>query len=114
MRPLLGGGVVGVVLLVLWVTQCSGPRPEVVGSPQLRAPESPGQPYVVDARVRNGGPGHGQVQVTARLRDTATGQAYQRDEQVQLEPGEDARVAIEVQAPLGEYQPDLEVTYPPG
>jgi hypothetical protein len=36
------------------------------------------------------------------------------DEQAQLEAGEEVQVAVEVPAPPGDYEPDVEVTYPPG
>jgi hypothetical protein len=105
----------GVAIVVgLWVTHCSGPQPQVIGSPSLRAPAQPGQPYRVEAIIANPGPGQGQVQVTFRLRDAVTGLAYQSQEQADLEPGEQVRVVTEIAAPDGNYQPEVEVRYPPG
>jgi hypothetical protein len=98
---------------VLWVANCSGPQPSVVGGVQLEDPSGPGEPYHVQTTVRNAGPGHGQVNVTFRLHDPATGQTFQGDRQVQLEGGETARVVAEILAPPGSYEPDVEVEYPP-
>ncbi|HEY1293072.1 MAG TPA: hypothetical protein VGJ60_08340 [Chloroflexota bacterium] len=104
----------GVAIIVgLWVTHCSGPQAQVVGTPSLRAPAQPGQPYRIEAVVANPGPGQGQVQVTFRLRDLATGLAYQSQEQADLEPGEQVRVVTDIAAPDGNYQPEVEVRYPP-
>jgi hypothetical protein len=106
--------VVAVVAVGLWVTQCSGPRPVVVGDPMLRAPVQEGQPYEVEATVANTGPGHGQVQVTFRLRDTSNGRAYERLEEAALEPGERTRVVAEFNVAEADYTPEVEVQYPPG
>ena len=113
MRVLLGLLVVGAVVVGLWVNQCSGPRPELVGNPTVRAPDRPGDAYHVEATVRNSGPGHGEVQVIFRLRDRATGRLYQRDETAQLDRGEQANVVAEIFAPPAEYEPEVDVQYPP-
>ncbi len=110
--PYLVGVVVAAAIIGSWVSQCSGPRPELVGSATVRSPQQPGDAYHVEAAVRNSGPGHGEVQVTARLRDRASGRAYQRDERVQLERGEQTNVVIEIFAPPGEYEPQVDVQYP--
>jgi hypothetical protein len=113
-RVALVGLVMAGVIVGLWVSQCSGPRPELVGAPVLRAPTQPGAGYHVEAVVRNAGPGHGEVQIVARLRDRATGRTYQRDETGQLEAGEQAGIVVEIFAPPADYEPQVEVTYPPG
>jgi hypothetical protein len=110
----IGTAVAVCAALALWVARCSGPQPEVVGSASVTPPAQPGQPYVVAATVVNHGPGHGQVEVTFRLKDAATGQVYQRQEQVNLEPGEQSRVVGSIAAPEGSYAPEVEVQYPPG
>lgn len=102
------------VVIGLWVTHCSGPQPHVVGAPLLRPPAQAGQPYQVEAVVANPGPGQGQVQVTFRLRDRVTGLAYQSQEQADLESGEQVRVVTDISAPEGDYQPEVDVRYPPG
>lgn len=112
--PWFASGVLAAALIALWVVQCSGPRPEVVGAPSVRVPEQPGQPYVVEATVRNAGPGHGEIQVTARLRDRASGRTYQETDRTQLEAGDEARVAIPIHAPQADYEPRIEIEYPPG
>ena len=106
--------VINVVLVGLWINRCSGPRPEVVGAPIVRAPQAPGEPYHVETTVRNLGPGHGEVQLTVRLRDAASGRGYEREETAQLEAGEQVSVVAEIFAPPGTYEPQVEVTYPPG
>jgi len=102
------------VVAVLWVNQCSGPQPHVVGAARLEEPAQRGDPYRVGVTIRNDGKGHGEVRVTARLVDKGSGQDYQRDEPVQLDNGETARVVVEVPAPPGDYDPQVEVKYPPG
>jgi hypothetical protein len=98
----------------LWVSQCSGPRPVIDGAPVVRPPEQDGQPYRVDATIRNAGPGHGEVQVTVSLRDRASGQTYERVDHAQLEAGDQTHVAVEIAAPLADYEPQVHVEYPPG
>jgi hypothetical protein len=96
---------------VLWVSNCSGPRPSVLDV-QVTEPEMPDQPYRVEATVQNTGSGQGQANVTFRLRDTATGQSFQDERQVQLDARETAHVVAEIQAPTGSYEPEVEVEYP--
>jgi len=85
----------------------------VIGSPSLTAPAQAGQPYRIEAVIANTGPGQGQVDVMFRFRDLATGQAYQREEQADLQPSEQARIVAEIPAPAGNYQPEVDVRYPP-
>jgi hypothetical protein len=99
---------------VLWVANCSGPQPVIVGAPSVTPPTQAGQPYQVASTVANHGTGHGQVEVTFRLKNAATGEVYQRQEQVVLEADEQARVVANIPAPEGSYEPDVEVEYPPG
>jgi hypothetical protein len=105
--------ILAVVLATLWVSQCSGPKPSVVGSARVEAPQQPGDPYRVEASIRNDGPGHGEARVTFRLIDAGAGAAYQKDEPVELERGETARVVVEIPAPPGDYAADVDVQYPP-
>jgi hypothetical protein len=105
----------GVAIVIgLWVTRCSGPQPQVVGAPLLRPPAQAGQPYQVEAVVANPGPGQGQVEVIFRLRDRVTGLAYQTQEPADLESGEQLRITTDISAPDGNYEPEVEVRYPPG
>jgi hypothetical protein len=101
------------VVAVVWVSQCSGPHPSVDGAPRVTAPVQPGDSYKVEAAIRNDGPGHGEARVTIRLIDTASGQAYEKQEPVDLEHGETARVIVEIPAPVADYRPEVEVVYPP-
>ncbi|HEU5367353.1 MAG TPA: hypothetical protein VFU69_02770 [Ktedonobacterales bacterium] len=100
------------VLPYLWVSNCSGPRPSVSGL-QVQPPQTPDGPYTLSALVTNNGPGHGQVDVTFRLRDQRSGHTFEQDETVTLEAGEQAEVSVEINAPPGNYMPEVEVEYPP-
>jgi hypothetical protein len=99
-------------LSALWVVNCSGPRP-VASDPRVEAPRRAGDPYHVSALVRNEGPGHGQVQVTFRLRDTRTERVYQQIASVTMDPGESIVVGVDITAPPGQYEPLVEAEYPP-
>ncbi len=96
----------------LWVVNCSGPRPSA-SDPKVTAPSAPNQPYRVTARVENDGPGHGEVQVIFRLRDTHTGRVCQQTEMVTLQSGEAIVVGVDNNAPPGDYSPEVTVNYPP-
>src|SRR5689334_6177664 len=98
---------------VLWVSQCSGPRPIVVGAPRVQAPVQPGDKYTVETTIRNQGKGHGEVHVTVRLISEDSPAVYQQDESVQLQENEEVRSVVEIPAPPGTYDPQVEVEYPP-
>lgn len=97
----------------LWVVNCSGPRP-AVGAVRVVAPSTPGAPYRISALVRNDGSGHGQVQVTFRLRNRQTNRVYQQTESITLKADETVTAVAEFNAPAGEYVPTVDVSYPPG
>jgi hypothetical protein len=101
-----------IVAGVLWVSSCSGPRPEV-GDVSLAAPSEEGAPYRMTATVHNQGHGHGQVVVTFRLRDPATDRTVQQEEQIVLSGGQTAVVTTEILAPPAAYKSEVEVEYPP-
>lgn len=96
----------------LWVVNCSGPEPRVA-EVRLREPRQDGDPYRVEALIRNDGHGHGQVEVVFRLVDRGTGQTVEEDKPATLEPGERTLVSAELWAPRAEYEPRVEVEYPP-
>jgi hypothetical protein len=109
----LGAVVLALIVAgVLWVSSCSGPRPEV-GDVRLAAPSEEGAPYRLEATVHNRWRGHGQVVVTFRLRDPATGKTVQSEEQVVLSGGETTLVTTEILAPRAAYTSEVEVEYPP-
>jgi hypothetical protein len=112
MWRILGPIGVAAVLGVLWVAQCSGPQAEVV-SVELVEPARKGAPYQVHAMLRNEGPGHGEVNVTARLRERASGRTVQQERKAHLREKETTLVVVEVPAPRGSYTPEVEVDYPP-
>lgn len=97
----------------LWIVNCSGPRAEVRGL-RVQAPQSQGDAYHLSATIVNTGPGHGEVQVTFKLRDQQTGQTYQSQDMVTLEGGETAVATADINAPPGHYTPEVQATYPPG
>ena len=92
--------------------QCTGPVPSIE-QVALRDPAEPGQPYEVDVQVRNRWRGHGEIQLTAQLRDTANGRNYVGQQNAVMQGGETIRVMIPVRAEKGEYEPRVEVEYPP-
>jgi hypothetical protein len=112
MKWTLLAGVGVVALAVLWVVNCSGPRP-AVSDVSVSPPSAPGAPHRVQATVRNQGPGHGQVSVSVRLVDPAAQQTYQEDRKLALEAHETTRLVAEIHAPPGDYVPRVEVEYPP-
>ena len=107
-------GLIGLaaILTVLWVMNCSGPQPSV-SNVRLIEPSNQGAPYRIESLIQNEGRGHGQVAVKFRLRDRTTEQTIQEDRKAVLEPGETARVSAEIQAPPGDYAPEVEAEYPP-
>ena len=100
--------------LGLWVLRCSGPEPTVIGAPMLTAPAAPGDSYRVQATIANRGPGHGQADVIFRLRNRQSGVRYEETKQVMLDQGETVDIVAEFAAPDGDYEPAVEVNYPPG
>ena len=100
------------IALALWVAQCSGPQAEVV-SVELVEPAREGAPYQVHATLWNAGPGHGEVNVTARLRERASGRTVQQERKAHLQEKETTLVVVEIPAPRGSYTPEVEVEYPP-
>ncbi len=111
MRPLVA--LLALAAVALWVLNCSGPRPTVSGT-RVQAPQRAGDPYQMTASVRDDGPGHGQVDVLFRLRDTRTGMIYQATEKVTLSAGETVVVTASINAPQSHYDASVEADYPPG
>ena len=101
-----------VAAAVLWVAQCTGPKPQVADV-RLQEPQSESDPYVVLATLHNTWRGQGEVRVTARLRDSGTGTSYEKEAQATLNGRESVAVAIEIHAPRGHYTPDVQAEYPP-
>ena len=116
MKPIggaLGGLALVAALVVLWVFNCSGPRPSV-SDVRLIEPRSAGDPYRLEATVRNDGRGHGQVDLIFQLRDRASGRVVQEEQKAILEPDETTLAVAEILAPPGDYTPEVEAQYPPG
>jgi hypothetical protein len=103
---------VAAILPVFWVANCSGPEPKVA-EVRLHEPTQEGGPYRVEALIENEGPGHGQVEIMFRLVNRATGQTVEEDKESALEPHERTLVTVEIKAPKADYEPRVEVEYPP-
>jgi hypothetical protein len=101
-----------VVLAVLWTANCSGPQPKVIEA-SFRAPENPDHPYSVSAIVSNDSRGRGQVSVTFRLKDKASGLEYEKEASAELKPHDQVVVETDIDAPEGDYTLDVDVEYPP-
>jgi hypothetical protein len=99
-------------LTVFWVAECSGPRP-VVGDVRLLAPTVDGGPYRVEASVTNAGRGHGEVAVTVKIQDQASGRTVQTDRKLDLDAHESTRILADIPAPPATYVPTVEAVYPP-
>lgn len=86
--------------------------PVIVSNVRLTAPTTDDAPYRIEATISHNTPG-GPAGISFRLRNRASGEIIQSNGQVQLAPGV-ALVAVgEVQAPRADYQPEVEVQYPP-
>ncbi|MPZ13136.1 MAG: hypothetical protein GEU73_01700 [Chloroflexi bacterium] len=89
----------------------TGPRPSVADV-QLIAPSENTGAYRVEATIQNSWLGHGQVALLVRLRDRATGATVQEDREIDLRGRERTLLVVEVQAPRGEYDAEVDVEYP--
>jgi hypothetical protein len=63
--------------------------------------------------VLSGASSPGPADVILRLRDKQSGEIVQTRRQINLDPGAALTIVIEMQAPRGEYTPEVEVQYPP-
>jgi hypothetical protein len=98
-------------LAMLLIAGCAGPRPRVE-EVVLHPPATPGEPYRVEAVVRNTGRGNGEVRVLFHL-TSVTGERFAEEKDVDLGAGETARVVAEISAPPGAYIPEAQAQYPP-
>ncbi len=104
--------ILAVAGMALWVVNCSGPRPEVVGK-RLIEPPGLNESYRAEADIRNSGWGHGQVRVQFLIRDTSEGRSYSAEQKVELESDEEILATAEIPAPPGTYELQVKVSYPP-
>jgi hypothetical protein len=110
-RWILAASFAGIGVWALFLGECSGPRP-AIASVVARAPARAGDPWSVEAAVKNRSWGEGDVSVTLRLRD-ASGKVYEDEERVHLEGRRTIHVAGRIAAPPGDYRPDARAEYPP-
>lgn len=111
MWKLLGPAGMAAVLVVLWVVNCSGPRPEVTGV-ELREPEQEGDPYVALATIRNRMRGPGEVRVEVSLRGE-DGRVFSKSETTEIGGHGELTLTFEFPLPEGEYKATADVSYPP-
>jgi PBP1b-binding outer membrane lipoprotein LpoB len=105
--------------LALVLSGCLGPKP-VLESYQAEPPQDPGQPFRVEAVVRNAGPGEGEIEVQVRLSDKQTGDVIRRDSQkISLQTGETEHVLFEMDLPPSaqnlpsdQIEVEVEANYP--
>jgi hypothetical protein len=99
-------GALACLAVVLALTGCLGPRPVVTGV-NKQPPASAGEPYRLQALIRNQGPGDGQIQVSVRFVDKRDGHTVLTNEQdVQLGKDEQQSVNFELNLPPGAPPPD--------
>jgi hypothetical protein len=92
------------------ILACSGPRATATEG-RVRPSARPGF-YRVETQVVNSG-GSGQVDLTVRLRNRATGRIVTQEQPVDLQPRDRADVVVEIPAPPGDYTAEVSVDYPP-
>src|SRR5690349_1626522 len=95
-----------------WLAECTGLRP-VVSDTRLVPPAVADGPYRVEANVTNDGRGHGEVAVTIKIRDQASGQSFQTDRKLDLDSHETTHIIADIPAPPAAYTPTVEAVYPP-
>ena len=87
--------------------------PPVVSVTDVRmvAPKKQGDPYRVEAALHHRTPG-GPANVTISLRNRVGGESPEMSDRVELEPGVVVVAVAEVQAPEGNYTPEVQVQFP--
>ena len=108
------GTVLGAIALItiFWITSCAGPKPTVVEA-TFDPPAAAGQPYHLRALVENGGGGRGEVGITFRMKDQASGRIYEEQSTLTLKPHEQALAVAQLALPAGDYTLKVEAEYPP-
>lgn len=101
------------IAIALYVSNCSGPQTTATDL-RVLPPHITGGPYRVEAYVHNGGPGHGEVDVIFRLVSKKTGDTVEADDKVSLDAGETSLAWADIEAPPGQYTPQVSIDYPPG
>jgi hypothetical protein len=108
-----GSLVIVAVLTVLWVWQCTGPEPTVTGV-RLEEPQQPGDPYTVLATIDNNRWSHGTVTVLFEIVDRESGDVYRDEKRIDMkEDDPPLNVSDEISAPDSDYDPRVDVEYPP-
>lgn len=101
-------------MLVCLTAGCAGPRPSIRQT-HLMPPATPGQPYLLQVTIHNQGGGEGEAEMTVRLRSRSTGETVATENRgVALKEQETVSLVIPLQAARpGDYEPVVEVEYPP-
>lgn len=102
----------GLVTACLWVRHCAGPIPRLV---ELRAtaPHDGEKNWTLDATIENRGPGEGEIAVSFRLIDPASGEVWERSAESDLLRGRTSHVVVGIDAPARTLVPSAELDYPP-
>ena len=112
MREVMGATALLAAVMAVFLFRCEGPRPAIRN---VRL-EREGAGWRVGTELVNEGHGDGQVEVTFRLRELATGRTWQAERRVALAPHERVEVSEPVDAPEaadGRYAAEVEAKYPP-
>jgi len=78
---------------------------------QVTPPGRAGEPYRIQATINHTTSG-GPADITFRLRSKTTSEIIQSSGRVNLQPGVALTAVAELQAPEGDYSPEVEVQYP--
>lgn len=99
-----------VAALMLLLGACSGPRVTVTDVALEPGPQR--GYYRVAVKLGNTG-GPGEVKLTVRLRNRASGAVLSQDRGVGVRPGDQVDMVVDLAAPPAEYTVEAEVEYPP-
>ena len=78
----------------------------------VRLTEGEADSYRLEATL-SGASSEGQVEVIGRLRNTQSGEIVQTRRRASVSPGVALGIVIEMQAPPGEYTPEVDAEYLP-
>jgi hypothetical protein len=111
---IFGSTAVGCTSLPITAPRASAARPPPalrVSDLKLVTPAQDGQPYRIEALINHETAG-GRAAVTFRLRHRATTESHLISFQLELSPGVAVVAVGRLQAPRGDYAPEVELRYP--
>jgi hypothetical protein len=104
------GRLIAATAVIALAAACAGPRIRVAGAAAEPSPQ-PGCTRVIATLVNASG-GEGDVKVTARVRDRASGRAFSFTRSVSVRGHDTIDVVIDVPAPPGDYTPEVSAGFP--